>query len=203
MDNVRTVTFMASQRGVCEDLYRCEETGKVYIRQTCDEDYVRWLTSSKWTGGYEADCPMREGLMIHIVDKAGNLLFQEHISKVDGYSWTVAEKVGPFSWEAISSISDGIAKKYRLRSYEEWEAWLIANKKNDGFIGERDTWLYANVEYGKTKKIAQFNVLGKTVYATVESAVHGICGKRWTQYELRSKDMLDTLDLCGFQFEDN
>lgn len=48
MDSIRTVVFMADQRGVGEDLYRCKETGKVYIRQECDEEYVRWLTSNKW-----------------------------------------------------------------------------------------------------------------------------------------------------------
>ena len=48
MDNIRTVVFMADQRGVGEDLYRCKETGKVYIRQECDEEYVRWFTSEKW-----------------------------------------------------------------------------------------------------------------------------------------------------------
>ena len=32
MENqVRTVTFMGDQRGLCEDLYRCKETGRVYI----------------------------------------------------------------------------------------------------------------------------------------------------------------------------
>ena len=50
MDSIRTVVFMADQRGVGEDLYRCKETGKVYIRQECDEEYVRWLTSYKWIG---------------------------------------------------------------------------------------------------------------------------------------------------------
>jgi len=189
--------------GVCEDLYRCKETGRVYIRQECDDKCVRWFASCKWNGGYEADCPMKEGLALYIVDKAGNVLFQESIIKVDGYMDTVAEKIGPFSWEAISFLSDGIAKKYRLRSYEEWKAWLMADAKESGFTGYSDTWLYSNVEYGKTKKIAKYDVLGKTVYATKEKAIHGICGKRWTRYEIRSGDMLDTLDLCGFQFENN
>lgn len=92
MDSIRTVVFMADQRGVGEDLYRCKETGKVYIRQECDEEYVRWFTSEKWRGGYEASCPMREGLELRIVDKDGSLLFRESIVKAPGYSDTVAEK---------------------------------------------------------------------------------------------------------------
>lgn len=203
MENVRTVMFIGEQRGSGEDLFRCKETGKVYIRQECDNEYVRWLTSSKWYGGYEADCPMKEGLEIRISDKAGNTLFTEKIVKAVGYDWTVAKKEAQFSWEAISSIAFEVAREYGLRSYDEWEEWLLEDAKDAGFTGERDTWLYANVEYGKTEKIEKFAVLGKTVYAVKEGASHSVCGKRWTRYEIQSKDMMETLDLCGFTFEHN
>ena len=119
MDSIRTVVFMADQRGVGEDLYRCKETGKVYIRQECDEEYVRWLTSNKWIGGYEASCPMREGLELHIVGKDGSPLFRESIVKAPGYSDTVAEKIAPFSWEAIGAMAGEQAMKLRLRDYEK------------------------------------------------------------------------------------
>lgn len=203
MENVRTVSFIGEQRGSGEDLFRCKETGKVYIRQECDNEYVRWLTSSKRYGGYEADCPMKEGLEIRISDKAGNTLFTEKIVKAEGYDWTVAKKEAQFSWEAISSIAFEVAREYGLRSYDEWEEWLMEDAKEAGFAGERDTWLYANVEYGKTEKIAKFAALGKTVYAVKEGAAHSVCGKRWTRYEIQSGDMMETLDLCGFTFEHN
>lgn len=203
MENVRTVSFIGEQRGSGEDLFRCKETGKVYIRQECDNEYVRWLTSSKWYGGYEADCPMREGLEIRISDKAGNVLFVEKIVKEEGYDWTVAKKEAQFSWEAISSIAFEVAREYGLRSYDEWKEWLMEDAKEAGFVGESDTWLYANVEYGKTEKIAKCSALGKTVYAVKECAVHSVCGKRWTRYEIQSEDMMETLDLCGFTFEHN
>lgn len=110
MENVRTVVLMGEQRGSGEDLFRCKETGKVYIRQECDDDHVRWLTSSKWSGGYEADCPMKEGLEIRISDKAGNVLFVEKIVKEEGYDWTVAKKEAPFSWNAILQAANEIER---------------------------------------------------------------------------------------------
>ena len=66
--------------------------GKSISGRSADDDHVRWLTSSKWSGGYEADCPMKEGLEIRISDKAGNVLFVEKIVKEEGYDWTVAKK---------------------------------------------------------------------------------------------------------------
>ena len=200
MDNVRTVMFMADQRGVGEDLYRCKETGKVYIRQECDDEHVRWLTSCKWTGGYEADCPMREGLELQIVDKSGALLHRESIIKVPGYSDTVAEKIAPFSWEAIRALSDEQAKKLGLRSYYEWKEWLLSPANDMGFTGEADTWLYGRVERGNVEKIAKLTYLGKTVWATAQDEVHTVCKKRWTSYEIRSADLMEVEDLCGFKF---
>lgn len=70
--DVRIVSFMGDQRGLCEDLYRCKETGRVFIRQECDDTHVRWLTASKWREGYEADCHLREGLTLRAVDKSSS-----------------------------------------------------------------------------------------------------------------------------------
>lgn len=200
MDSIRTVVFMADQRGVGEDLYRCKETGKVYIRQECDEKYVRWLTSEKWRGGYEASCPMREGLELHIVGKDGSPLFRESIVKAPGYSDTVAEKIAPFSWEAIREMADEQAKKLGLRDYYEWKDWLLKSAEEIGFDGEKDTWLYAKVEHGPVEKIAKLSYLGKTVWLTAQNETHTACGKRWTCYEIYSADLITVEELCGFTF---
>ena len=185
MDSIRTVVFMADQRGVGEDLYRCKETGKVYIRQECDEEYVRWLTSNKWIGGYEASCPMREGLELHIVGKDGSPLFRESIVKAPGYSDTVAEKIAPFSWEAIGAMAGEQAMKLRLRDYYGWKEWLLKSADEVGFTGENDTWLYAKVERGPVEKVAKLSFLGKTVWLACQTERHTDCGKRWISYEIR------------------
>lgn len=200
MENVRTMTFMACQSGLAEDLYRCKETGRVYIRQTCNDEYVRWLTSSKLSGGYEAECSLREGLVLHIVDRNGAFLIRESIIKVKGYMYTVAEKIAPFSWEAIKAFADEQAEKHSLRDYEEWKAWLMADAEAARFVGDKDTWMYYHVEYGTTEKVARLDYLGKTAYATVTEATHTICGKKWKCYEIMSADMMDVEALCGYAF---
>lgn len=200
MDSIRTVVFMADQRGVGEDLYRCKETGKVYIRQECDEEYVRWLTSNKWISGYEASCPMREGLELHIVGKDGSPLFRESIVKAPGYSDTVAEKIAPFSWEAIRAMADEQAQKLGLCDYYEWRDWLLKSAGEIGFDGEKDTWLYAKVERGPVEKIAKLSYLGKTVWLTAQNETHTVCGKRWTRYEIYAEDLMTVEEMCGFIF---
>lgn len=183
---VRTVLLMADQRGVCEDVYRCNESGKVFIRQECNETHVRWLTGSKWSGGYEADCHMKEGLLLRVVKKDGNLLFEERISQSSGVIGTWAQKKGPFSWEAINALAAKHAKQLNLHTYEEWKEWLMADAKASGYTGYGDNWLYAMSEYSQPKKIAQHDYLGKTAYAVVQECRHKACGKKWRCYEIRN-----------------
>lgn len=200
MESVRTMVFVADQRGNCEDLYRCRETGRVYIRQECDEDHVRWFTSNKWSGGYEASCPMREGLELHITDKAGNLLFTESICKEPGYDWTVAKKEAPFSWDAIRAISEEVLAAENLKTHDEWIEWIDADREASGFRGYRDNWLYGEAAYEKPQKIGNRSLLGQKVLITRQEGRHKISGKTWACYEIRRVDMVAVLDICGFQF---
>jgi len=202
MDNdLRTVQFMAAESGKCEDLYWCPEHKKVFIRQTCDGDHVRWLTASKWQGGYEADCSMRAGLIMRVTDRSGKVLFEEKITKEDGYSGTVAKKEGPFSWEAIRAMAGEVFQQYGLQPYEEWKSWLMADKPGDS-KEHPENWLYAMVEYGLYKKLARLNFLGVTAYATVHEAKHNISGKTWASYEIMDEKMETPLALCGYKFEE-
>lgn len=202
MDNhIRTVTFMGDQRGLCEDLYRDKETGRVYIRQECDDSHVRWLTASKWTGGYEADCHMRSGLVIRVADKAGNVLFEESLFERESAIGTWAQKNGSFSWEAIAALADEYKKKFGLSTYEEWRAWLMADAKPCKFEGCSDNWLFAMAVHGQLKKISQINFLGVTAYVTVQEEKHKICGKGWLCYEIKDVCLNSTLAICGYKFQ--
>ena len=199
--NIRTVKFIGDQRGFGEDLYRCIETGKVYVRQECDDTHVRWLTSVKWQDGYEADCHLKSGLILNIVDKTGTILFQECVSQVDGYCYTVAKKEAPFSWEAINTIAAAIAKRYALKSRDEWYSWLGQAAKDTNYAGYLDTWLYCEVKYMPSKKIDNAKYLGIPVTVEAEAAEHKICGKTWTSYEIVSADHSTCLAICGYQFQ--
>lgn len=201
MDNVITVSFMAEQRGLCEDLYRCKETRRVYIRQECDRDHVRWLTSSKWTGGYEADCHMKEGLVMRVVNGGDLAIFEEKLVEEDGVSGTWAVKKGPFSWEVINSFAERVTRKYDLQDYEEWKAWLIQDTEKCGYAGYPENWLFAMNDYGKPKKIAQLDYLGKAAFTVMCEEKHNICGKSWICYEVRDASMDTTLAICGYKFE--
>lgn len=97
--NVRTLTFKESQRGVGEDLYLTKESRNVLIRQMLDDNTVRWLTANKWSGGYEADCPVKDGLVLNVVDKQGKIIFTETTYRTDWNGAGQADKKHPFSWE--------------------------------------------------------------------------------------------------------
>lgn len=193
----RTVTFMYSKSGTYEDLYRCEETGKVYIRQQCDDEHVRWLTSTK---DYEADSPMRKGLVISVVDKAGSTLFVEEIVKDEGMDSTWAVKDGPFSWEAIKALVEEIGSQNDLTTYEEWKKWILADVPDDAEIYP-DNWCFAMVDRGSVKKLARMDFLGVTAFATSQEMKHTTCGKSWVIYEIRDADLSTCLALCGFKYE--
>ncbi|MBE6954493.1 MAG: hypothetical protein E7449_01100 [Ruminococcaceae bacterium] len=195
----RTLKFYANQDA--EDLYRCIETGAVFVRQPCDNEHVRWLTSSKWSGGYEADCPLREGLVLRAIDRIGQPLFQETIIKVDGYMDTVAEKIAPFSYEAIRNLAKDIADRYKLTHYYDWKAWLMKDADAAGYNGYYENWIF-DAEYEKPEKIEKLNFLGETVWAVKQRATHCKCGNVWYNYEIRTVDMFDCLAICGYELKE-
>ncbi len=201
-NDVRTVSFMGDQRSLCEDLYRCKETGRVFIRQECDDTHVRWLTASKWSGGYEADCHLREGLTLRVVDKSGSTLFEETTFQEEGVTGTWAKRVGPFSWEPPQDLAKEYEQRLNLRTYEEWKAWLMAEAGASGFTGYADNWLFAMAERKVPEKIGKIDYLGLTAYVTVQEELHKVCGKRWYSYEVMTADLSTCLAICGYKFEE-
>lgn len=100
-NHVRTLTFIGEQHGACEDLYITKETGIILIRQCLDDATVRWLTANKWSGGYEADCPVKDGLILNVVDVDGKSIFTEITYHTEWNGGGQAEKKHPFSWEKV------------------------------------------------------------------------------------------------------
>jgi len=197
----RTVRFMEVQDA--EDLYRCQENGKVYVRQQCDKTHVRWLTSIKWRGGYEASCPLKAGITMRVVDSNDNVLFEERLVVEDGYSDTVAPKACGFSWEELRRLGDSICASQKLRSYDEWKKWLMQAALEHGYTGYRENWLWWEVEYEKCRTLACSEYLGKTAYITIQKAIHKISGQTWEVVEIKDQSKLDTLHICGYIFEED
>lgn len=96
MESIRTVYFIGEE--FCNDFYRCKENGKVYARQRCDDEYVRWLTTSKCGDGYEPESPLKVGLIMRVVSKNA-VDFEEEIVRIDGIGDTCAIKKHKMSWE--------------------------------------------------------------------------------------------------------
>lgn len=97
--NVRHVRRIGSQSWYAEELYRCRETKRVFIRQDLREGLVRWTTASKWSGGYEADTPLKDGLTIIVEDRCGSEIFREETYTTRWNGSGQSDKNHPFEWE--------------------------------------------------------------------------------------------------------
>lgn len=199
MNKVLTVRFMDGQSA--EDLYRNIETRRVYVRQPANvDDIVFWLTSIKWEGGYEADCPIREGITMRVVDKAGNVLFEELLEKDDWNGGTNAKKVGKFSYEAVNDLERLWADKLNLCSHEEWRSYALCGMADCGYKGYSDNWLYCETEERGTEILDRVKVLGNEVHVLKEKVIHKISGKTWECVSIYTKDHCACMGICGYTF---
>ena len=185
------------ERKSAEDLYWCEERKKVFLRQPYGDHHVRWLTT---TDCMEADCSLREGMTLHVVDLNGKELFQETIVRQKDGDPLYAVKSGPFSYEALKSLEKEYASRMFLRSYEGWKRWLMDSAEEYGFVGCSDSWLYdADHEPYRTRAI--LNYLGKRIRLASSRSTHRVCKKSWIRFQLMDESLETCLGLCGFQFD--
>lgn len=195
--NIRKVVYRFTQGGA-EDVFWCSETKKMYIRQPVDESKVHWLTSSKWTGGYEAESHIRDGITMQVVDKCGKILFEETLEQDEWNFGTSALKIGDFANEAIEKTAKEFGKG--LKNYEEWKNWLLSDKKLYDSIDSNDTWLYYLNEH-HTKIVGEKYFLGKKALLAEEHCKHKVSNKEWVEYLVISEDKCYTLDIAGYAFE--
>ena len=197
-EDIRTVRFVGMQG--TDELFRCIENKKVYIRRRYEEQYAEWLTTTSWSGGYEPDCHIRSGVSFRLVDRKGNEVFTEKVEQIPGYWYPYAVRKGPFYTDCLRDLSQKVAGKNDLHTYEEWRAWLMEFARKSGYDGYDDNWLYCEVEYEEPKKITEVTVLGERLILVSEKAKHTICKKSWVRYEIRNADMIGVAELCGFSF---
>ena len=102
-----------SEQGA-EELYKNIENNRVYVRQPANvPEIVFWLTSNKWQGGYEADCPIKAGITMIVVDKNENELYRETLVEDNWNSGSSASKKAPFLYEAEKEYAIEYAKEQR------------------------------------------------------------------------------------------
>ncbi len=196
---VRTVRYKSSQSG--EDLFVCEETKKVYIRQPADNDHVRWLTGIKWSGGYEASCCMKAGLILRVVDKHGNVMFEETIGKEEGYSGTIAKKKAPLRHEWANATAKALMERFDVVPYEAWKAKLMDQAAAFQYNGYYENWCFWETVDKKEEKIQKVvNPYGDPFWVVATTTVHKICSLEWLEYDLKTEDCLDNEAIIGYRF---
>lgn len=208
MGKIISVKFMATQGA--EDLYRNVESGRVYARRPANVDsIVFWTTTSKWTGGYEADCPIRAGITMRAVDKDGGVIFEEELREDNWNGGTSAEKKGLFYREAVRNISmklidDRNLRGYtqRVRSYEEWKKWLSSVKDEYGYKDYIENWLHYEVKEMGSIVIKTPVILGHKHKVFEITCRHRICGKEWKEIRISDLDQLPYGEICGYIFNE-
>ena len=203
MGRTLTVKYKFSQGA--EDLYWCLDTKKMYVRAPANvDDIVFWLTSVKWVGGYEADCPIKEGTNMKVVDKNGEVIFSETLEKDDWNGGTSAKKKGDFADEAIRKIAcevgEKMSRKKDIHTSRDWREWLLEDKSKFDYKDYDDNWLYFIPEVIKTKRIGKKTYLGKEVYIEEYKIKHTISGKKWTEYLVLSEDRTTVYRSAGYSY---
>lgn len=197
------VKYKATQGA--EDLFVCiegERKGRVYARQRMNVgDRVQWFTTSKWQGGYEADCHIKSGITMRVVDMMGETVFEETLVRDDWNSGTSAAKAGLFMDEWIRKIETEYCAKNELVSYEDWKKVMIEDQKKAGNNEYSDTWLYGYSEAVVSHRVAVAEYLDGPVGIYQDLMKHKISSRRWLQYEIRRKFDDVCLGLCGFQLK--
>ncbi len=208
MEKIIKVRFITTQGA--EDLYKNIENGRVYARIPANVDsIVFWTTTSKWTGGYEADCPIRAGVKMQVVDKDENILFEEELCEDTWNGRTSAEKKGLFYREAVKSVKENLIGdrnlrgfEHRVRSYEEWKKWLVSVMDEYGYKGYRDNWVHYEVEEMNSAVIKTPVILGHKHKEFEITCRHRICGKEWTEIRMSDLDQLPCGEICGYVFDE-
>lgn len=208
MGKIIKVRFITTQGA--EDLYKNIDSGKIYARIPANVDsIVFWTTTSKWTGGYEADCPIRAGIKMQVVDKDENILFEEELREDNWNGGTSAEKRGLFYREAVKGVEEKLIGdrnlrgfEHRVRSYEEWKKWLASAMDKHEYKGYRENWLHYEIEEMNGTVIETPVILGHKHRVFEISCRHKICGKKWMEIRMSDLDQLPCSDIVGYVFDE-
>lgn len=194
------VRFFARQSA--EELYKNVETKRVYVRQPANVDEICfWLSGNKWQGGYEADCPIKAGIEMVVVDKFDNELFREVLEEDTWNGGTSAKKMAPFLDDAIRAYSLEKAEQLLLAPCEQWSKWLWDLGKEWGYTGYRDNWLYCECMELKSKVLEEKTILGKEYQLVQQDCKHKICNQSWRVIFVQEKGEIDCERICGYIFD--
>lgn len=204
-NNTIDVYFFASING--EDLFKaCNDIGtrsnRVYVRQPANvPSIVFWATANKWHGGYEADTPLRPGIIVRVHDGkySETVLFEEVLVEDTWNSGSSAAKVGAFSYEIRRALEKEITAEYGLADYAPWKKWLLEDKAKFGIDDYDENWLYCYDTKLSSEILGTYRYLGVEVKLHKTAYQNYVSKKTWAIFEL--KDAKDNVfALCGFIF---
>ena len=195
MGRILTVCYKFSHNG--EDYFWCSETKRMYVRQPANvPDFAFWYSTTRWSQGYEADCPLKAGITMQVVTQKGVPLFAETLEADANDVGTYARKVGEFYRDTVHRLADRLAAG--LTPYYEWKAWLMTDKEKSGNTDYYDTWLYSLSEVLKTKMIGRRSILGRSVYLAEVRCRHKVSGKKWSEFVVLDNDKETYLAIAGY-----
>lgn len=201
-DEIREIRVRYFDTQDAEELYKAIDTKKVYVRQPANVDeIVFWLTSVKWRGGYEADCPIREGIAMVVVDGENNELFRELPQKDDWNGGTSAKKEAPFIDEALRAYAKDAAERYLLASHQQWTKWLWQAGEEKEYGGYRDNWLYFESKCTASTVIEQKTILGEKYEIVRNDYQHKLCNLKWQSFFINKKGNDICEEICGYIFD--
>lgn len=211
MSEIRKVQYMHSDNSV--DLYRRVDgtrRGVVYARMplirlpaqgnATECKVAQWLTTSRWSGGYEASGPVKAGLTFEIVDE-NQTLYTEEVSEelcqqgLPGAAYAVA----PFYDDACKAEAAAVEQTFNLQPHKKWREWLLTDMPEGE---EPDNWLYCSSSTICVHMLHQVFVLGKRYVAQATRYRHNASGKEWWAYtidETKGNKVISTIAICGYR----
>lgn len=184
-----------------EDLfYDITSKRKVYIRQpSYDKEYVLWLTSSKWSGGYEADCPVSSRITFEVLDEKDNCIFSEHNLMEENFT-VHGKKKYPFFEEQIKMISERCRSYLEALDYESWKKVMSSDKEYHNYTGYSDTWLFCSSIKLSSKVSYLTHIYGMKIYLKRSIEQHKVSKKKWAEFTLVSNDDSVVYEIVGYIF---
>ena len=201
MAKVIEVKFYAQQGA--EELYISANGKTMYIRQPSQEsDLVVWATASKWSGGYEADTPIKAGITMKIVSgsrRKDKVIHYEEIMVADESGAVFAEKKAFFVSEQLTNAAKGFVKQRSLRTYDSWKKWLLNDTSKYNYTGYTDNWLHFGTEMLDKQTVEALDIFGHPYSVEETTWRHQVCGKTWSVVEIKDAKG-NVAELCGIAY---
>lgn len=182
---IRNVKFHHEDSGFCRDTFVCNDCpgGKRYYNR--DTVSGTWYTTQPSGGYYENGGIVKPEIVFNILDKNGNVVCTESNGTDSIFI--------PFD-EYINKKIKECAKKYHLKTYEEFKEYLKNNEEFQAFNGYEENWMFSpdyKEKLNDIQTVENFAYLGIEFVIQKQDIKHTLCGKTYTEYSLKTVHLED------------